>query len=62
MNDYILFRVTRGHSHRVIVWAKTREDAKKYALSWLGGDPETYEVEPLTNPGDTVQVIMTLNV
>lgn len=60
MLDWILFRVTYGSTHRVICWADTRERAKLMAFDYLGGNMEEYEVEPITNAGDTVHVRMTL--
>lgn len=45
---------------KVFVIAKGREEAKKQAHGWIGGDREQYVVSPLTNPGDRIHFHMTL--
>jgi len=42
----------------VIVMASTREFAKSYAQPIIGGDPDTYEVEPITEPGESVNFLL----
>ena len=39
-----------------------REDAKRMAHKWIGGDKERYTVSPLTEPGDRLHVEFSLNV
>lgn len=57
----ILFLVTMGNAH-VIVWAGSREHAKRQAQQWLGIGMDHYMVTPLTNDGDRVHLAITLNV
>lgn len=57
----ILFRVTRGR-HHVIVWTFDREEAKRQARSYLGGDMDAYVVEPITERDDTVHLHLSLRV
>lgn len=50
--DKIVFLVTRpGFTVNVIVEAKEREAAKRYARHILSGDPDYYVVVPVTEPG-----------
>jgi len=42
----------------VIVMAATREFAKSYAQPILGGDPDNYEVEPITEIGEPVSFLL----
>ena len=49
----LLFMVERGNAH-VFVNADGREDAKRKARNWLGGDPDNYIVSQLTAPGDRI--------
>ena len=45
----------------VICQGRDREDAKREALPTLGGDPDTYVVEPLSRSEDTVVVKLKIN-
>jgi hypothetical protein len=57
----ILFRVRRTdayHMTAVIVHATTREFAVSHAQPCLGGDPNNYEVEPITAPGEPIQFLL----
>lgn len=49
-------------SHRVICTGLDREDAKREAHNYMGGNPDTYIVEPLSNIGDTVRLQITVSV
>lgn len=45
--------VRKGNVHVITNTVRDdREDAKRKAHGWIGGDPETYIVEPLTKHGD----------
>ena len=55
----ILFMVEMGNIH-YICWADGREDAKCQARGWIGSDPDTYIVSPLTERGDRVHIALTL--
>lgn len=59
--ELILFQVRRS-SHNFFCYVTDREAAKRQARSWLGGDPDTYTVTPLTNVGETIYVGMALYV
>lgn len=65
-NLFQLFVVQRSEDIRdnakVIVWALSREDAKRKASLWIQGDRERFVVTPITNPGDRVKLDITLNV
>lgn len=39
-----------------------REEAKRKASHWIGGDPDTYTVTPLTDKGDRVHLAVTVSV
>lgn len=61
-----LFSVGKGNA-KYICWANGREDAKRKAdIHWLGDgryiDPDTYVVQPITNPGDRVMLGIVLYV
>jgi len=47
---------------RFICWAMGREDAKRQARPWIGSDPDTYTVTPLSEPGDRVHIGLTLSI
>ena len=53
MDDYAVFLVYNPGQfiENVIVEAKTREYAKSHASHILGGDPDKYIVDPITNVG-----------
>lgn len=61
MFELILFRVTQKNTH-VITWANDREDAKREAHPLLGGDPDRYIVDPLTEMGDSIYLAISLHV
>jgi len=42
----------------VIVMAATRECVKNYAQPILGGNPDTYEIEPITEIGEPVNFLL----
>jgi hypothetical protein len=42
----------------VIVMATTREFAKSHTQPLLGGDPDKYEVEPITSIGEPVHFLL----
>jgi hypothetical protein len=60
----IAFRVRRADKAgeasliSVIVLATTREFAAHFASPLLGGDPNAYEVEPVTNKGEYVTFLL----
>lgn len=45
---------------RYFTWAGDRENAKRNARSWIGGNIDQYVVTPLTEPGDRVHLALTL--
>ena len=57
-----LFLVTYGERNHMLVWAMGREDAKRQCRHWFGGNADNYTVNPLTNPGDTIHVALTLSI
>jgi hypothetical protein len=54
-----LWMLELGNAH-YITFAFTREDAKRKAQSWFGGNPDHYTVTPLTDSGDRIHVALTL--
>jgi hypothetical protein len=44
-----------------IVSASDRENAKRNAYTWMGGDIEQYIVSPLTTPESQVHLAITVN-
>jgi hypothetical protein len=59
MYDQQLFLVSSGNV-RYVTWAIDRESAKRNAFSWVGGNPDKYEVTPLSERGDRVHIALTL--
>lgn len=55
----IFFLVAFGNI-KYFTWALDREDAKRNAHSWIGGNADDYVVEPLTNKGDRVKLDLIL--
>lgn len=56
-----LFRVRRTDAYlmtAVIVMATTREFAKSHSQPLLGGDPDKYEVEPITEFGEPINFLL----
>lgn len=47
---------------RFVCWAMDREDAKRQAYHWIGGNAESYVVTPISEPGDRVHIALTLAV
>lgn len=45
---------------KMVTLAVGREDAKRKARYWMGGNPDEYIVTPITNPGDILKVDITL--
>jgi len=60
MVEKIIFLVKRpgGYIANVIVAAVDRDFAKSHASHILGGDPENYVVEPLTERGSRTLFIL----
>lgn len=56
----ILWMVEMGNIH-FITFAEDREDAKRKAHQWMGGDKEHYTVSPLTEPGDRIHMALSLS-
>ena len=56
-----LFVVSLGNI-RFLCWAMGREDAKHQARSWIGSDPDTYVVTPISEQGDRVHIALTLSI
>lgn len=48
-----------SNKHVIVHLAGDREDAKRYAHDWLGGNADDYTVTPLTNHGDLVHFNIT---
>jgi hypothetical protein len=61
VDKMILFMCEIGSAH-VITWALNREDAKRKANVWLGGNTDQYIVTPLTSPGDRIHISINLRV
>lgn len=59
MYDKILYLVSYGNI-RYVTWAFDRENAKRQAQSWIGGNPDEYIVSPLSELGDRVHIALTL--
>lgn len=59
MYDKQLFHVKMGNIVYV-TWALDRENAKRNAKSWIGGNPDDYAVTPLSARGDRVHFALTL--
>ena len=59
MTDKILFLIERGNAH-VVTYSFGREDAKRTAYNWLGGNSDHYTVTPLTEPNDRIHFDFTL--
>jgi hypothetical protein len=56
-----VFRVRRTDAYlmtAVIVMATSREFAKSHAQPALGGDPDLYEVTPITEFGEPVNFLL----
>lgn len=54
----ILFRVrSKEQRASVICMANGREDAKNQSRDWLVGNPDNYEVTPLTEDNENVKII-----
>lgn len=53
MDDFIVFLVHKPGQYieNVIVEARNRDFAKSHASHILGGDPDTYVVDPITKNG-----------
>lgn len=49
----IYFMVEMGNIH-FFTYALNRENAKRKAVKWIGGNPDDYTVTPLTEPGDRI--------
>lgn len=47
---------------RYVCWAMGREDAKRQAQSWIGGNPDSYVVSPISEQGDRVHIALTLSI
>ncbi len=61
LNGNILFMVEMGNIH-FICDARDREDAKRKAYQWIGGNSDDYTVSPLTEKGDRIHMAVTLYV
>jgi hypothetical protein len=59
--EKLLFAVYRGKSV-FVCWAHSREEAKNQAYSWFGGDRDQYIVSPISSPGHSVHIGITLYV
>jgi hypothetical protein len=59
--DKVLFMVEMGNIH-FFTYSYNREDAKRSAYDWMGGDPERYIVTPLTEKGDRIKLDIVLYV
>lgn len=55
-----LFLISLGNI-RFICWAFGREEAKRQAREWIGGDMERYVVSPLSEEGDRVRIAVNLS-
>jgi hypothetical protein len=55
----MIFFIVRKKTEKaaMICMANSREDAKNQAHPWLAGNPDEYEVTPLTEPDENVKVI-----
>lgn len=51
--DRIFFMVEFGNIH-FFTYAFGREDAKRRSERWIGGNPDSYIVTPLTEQGDRI--------
>ncbi len=53
----IFFKVhMKGTNISVFTIATNREAAKRNGHAWIGGDPDKYEVTPLTEDGDRIKI------
>ena len=50
-SQVFLVALKAQHTKNAILEAQDREYAKRYARHILGGDPDQYEVTPVTEPG-----------
>ena len=60
-NSHILFMVEMGNIH-YLCFATDREDAKRQAHAWIGGNADHYIVSPLTGIGDRLHISLTIAV
>lgn len=52
-----------GNTHIILnTQRQDREEAKRKARQWLGGNPDNYTVTPITEPGDRVRLDVTVQV
>jgi hypothetical protein len=56
----LFWMVEMGNAH-FFCSAFNREDAKRAASHWFGGDPDSYTVTPLTQPGDRWHIAVTVS-
>jgi hypothetical protein len=55
--------VEQGNAHVILnTQRQDREEAKRTAAKWLGGNPDQYKVTPITEPGDRVRIDVTIQV
>lgn len=51
-----------GNAHVILnTSGPSREEAKRKAYTWLGGDSDRYTVTPLTEPEDRVHLDITVS-
>jgi hypothetical protein len=59
----LLWLVKMGNVVRIVSTVRQdREEAKRNAARYIGGNPDRYTVTPLTSPGDRVSIDVTLSV
>lgn len=57
----MLWMVEMGNVHVITSTVRAdREEAKRNAHKWIGANPDTYVVTPLTAPGDRVKLDITM--
>lgn len=57
-----LVRLNEESNIKFFTWALDRENAKRNARQWMGGDPDKYIVDPLTKQGDRVKLDLILSI